>query len=70
MFFRVETIKVSHYIFYPQLFPSPILAFQNHTATFEALQGMPLSHGDAEAEDVTTGFNEDGVRQLALVVVI
>ena len=36
----------------------------------QALDGMPLAHGNAETADVTTSFNEDGVGQLAFVDII
>ena len=31
---------------------------------------MPLAHGNAEAADITTSFNENSVGQLSLVVII
>ena len=62
--------KASHHIHFLHRLPSPILAFQDHAATFETLQGMPLPYGDAEAADVATGFNEDSISQSAFVIVI
>ena len=50
--------------------PRTILRFQNHRPRFHALQRMPLAHGNAEATNVASGFNKDGVGKLTLVVII